>query len=183
MMTIDRIREPLIALIHDEFPGLGYLGLWEYVISSVNADGSVNGQTTATVEVPPLNNVPIGALVAGGVSNPTVGTTFLVEFRNIDGARYAFVSVDALVKTATIDANTSVNIGPTAKNPIVLANGTKQKARSGDQLTCFWPLDMTITVGTLTLTAGGTLPLAGYGVQLLGTIPALIVYGNEDVLS
>jgi hypothetical protein len=118
--------------------------------------------------------------VAGGVSSPTVGTTFLVEFRNIDGARYAFVSVDALVKTATIDANTSVNIGPTVKNPIVLANGTKGAARSGDQCQVQWPpglLNGAVLVGSVST------PVVNEPIYFLTPVPALITYGNEDILA
>jgi hypothetical protein len=180
MMSVDRILEPLRALIYDEVPGLGLLGLWEYSVTGVNADGSVNGEpTTGIVPLPPLNSVPCGALVAGGVCAPTVGTRFLVEFRNVDGARYAFVSADTLARTVTLDAAETVNVGPSASNPVPLAGGTTKIARSGDQCTAFWPQSVTLT-GTLIPPSGGSVPLVG-NAQILGSVPCLIVYGNEEV--
>lgn len=180
MMTLDRIKEPLLAIIHDEMPGLGYLGLWEYAVTSVNADGSVNGETTGSIEVPALNSIPVGALVSGGVSSPVVGSTFLVEFRNIDGARYAFVSVDPIVQTSTLDASGAVNLGPTASAGVVLAGGTNGVARSGDQCQVQWPMGLlngNVVVGSTTTVVVNT------PIYFLTPVPALITYGNEEILA
>lgn len=111
----DRFLTAIRKLILQECPSLTYAGLWEYAVTSVNSDGSVNGTPTdAAIPLPALNSVPIGALAAGGVSAPTVGTAFLVEFANQHGAKYMLVSAAPVVETSTLDATATVNMGPTA---------------------------------------------------------------------
>lgn len=118
----DRFLSAIRKLILQECPSLTYAGLWEYAVTSVNSDGSVNGTPTdSTIPLPGLNNVPLGGLAAGGTSVPTVGTNFLVEFGDQDGSKYIVTSVAPTVKDATIDAFVSVNMGPTA--PVNLGPG------------------------------------------------------------
>ncbi len=119
----DRLLTAIRKIILQECPSLTYAGLWEYVVHSVNDDGSVNGTPTdMAIPLPGLNDVPIGALAAGGVARPTVGTTFLVEFANQHGAKYMLVSAAPVVETATLDATDTVNMGPTA--PVNLGSGS-----------------------------------------------------------
>ncbi len=119
----DRLLTAIRKIILQECPSLTYAGLWEYVVHSVNDDGSVNGTPTdMAIPLPALNNVPIGALAAGGVSRPSVGSVFLVEFANQHGAKYLLVSAAPVVVTATLDATDSVAVGGVA--PVALGSGS-----------------------------------------------------------
>lgn len=179
---IDRDYSALQALIESELPPLAYMGLWEYGVTSVNADGSVNGEpTTDLVPLPSLNMVPARSLAIGGVGTPKVGTLFLVEFRNIDGRSYGFVSVDAVAQTATVDATDTVSVGPTAANPVALGPASAEVARAGDAAFVYWPVGL--LNGTFAPTGGSPTPLVNFPCQVLTPAPCLICYGNDRVLS
>jgi hypothetical protein len=183
-LSSDRIAATLRAIILAECPGLVYAATYEYAVTSVNDDGSINGTVTdPSIPVPDLNHVPMGALVCGGVSEPTVGTLFLVDFINEGGARYACLSAAPVPRTVTLDATNSVSIGPSASNPIELGPAPAKKlARVGDQLTVYWPEGL--LTGSLVPIAGPpAVPIVDVPIQILTPAPALISYGSDKVLA
>jgi hypothetical protein len=181
-LSADRIAATIRALILNEVPELVYAATYEYAVTAVRGDGSVDGTCTdPSAGVPDLNAVPMGALACGGVSTPTVGSLFLVDFLNADGTRYAVVSC-ALVKVATLDASSTVNVGPSASNPVKLGPSPAAKvARVGDQITVYWPPGL--LNGTLTPPSLPPVPIVNLPMQILTPAPALITTGNEQVLS
>lgn len=182
MSLDDRILDTVKALILDEMPGLTYMGLWEYSVTRVNGDGTIEGAPTdARIPLPPLGSVPIAALAAGGVSEPVPGALFLVEFHDIDGSRYGMISCSSVVKTATLDAVDGVSLAPSASSPLRLGPAEKAVARVGDQIQVFWPLGL--LNGVFTPTGGSPVTLTDVPIQLLTPAPALITYGNDGVLS
>lgn len=124
----DRLLTAIRRIILQENPNLTYAGLWEYTVASTNEDGSVNATATdPTIPLPNMNSIPLASLTDGGVSAPSVGATFLVEFSNLSGCKYAGISASH-VDVATIDATDAVNIGPTA--PVNLGSGSPGMAAS-----------------------------------------------------
>lgn len=175
----DRIAATMRALILRELPELVFAATYEYAVTAVHADGSIDGTVTdAGTLMPDLNRVPFAALVCGGVSQPTVGTLFLVDFVNADGARYAVVSASPTVRTSTLDAEGTVNVGPSAGKVNLGPAPSQDLARVGDRLTVFWPVGL--LNGTLA-TAPTPTPVVNVPIQMLTPAPALISYGNAEV--
>ncbi len=179
----DRFLSAIRRVIAAEFPQLAYAGLWEYAVTSVNDDGTINGMPTdATITLPAMNRVPLRALACGGLSEPTVGSRFLVEFGNMDGTKYACVGVDPTVRVATIDATGTVSMGVQA--PCNLGPGEDEIARNGDSITVWFPQGT--LAGDLTPEGGGPvikIPTANDPgpLQILNPAPGLIVGGTSRV--
>lgn len=179
---LDRLATAVRELIRIEFPNLTYDGLWEYVVVSVNDDGTIDGAPTdPTIPLPSMARVPIASLACGGTSKPTAGTTFLVEFFNESGTRYAMVGADA-VDVANVDAKDVVNLGPTASVNLG-PNPAKSVARTGDGITVFLPTGL--LNGLLQPDGPGPppkIPITNLPIQILNPLPGLIVGGNTQVL-
>ncbi len=167
----DQIAVSIRALIRDEFPQLTYSTTWEYAITSANADGTVNGVATSPIPLPPLNNVPIASLVLGGVCAPVIGSNFLVDFINQDGARYAVISAEA-ARVATVDASESIEVGESATVKLG-PEGAQPVGREGDKVTVFFP------VGILTGTLNGS-PYTGR-LSILSPTSGIVTSGAERV--
>ncbi len=145
--ALDRILSDVRKIIRAEFPNLTYLGSWEYSVTGVNADGTVNCTAPAGTSLPNLNNVAVRSGPEGGTSTPTVGNTCTVRFMNADPTRPAIVGNGALVRVATIDATEQVNVGPSAET-VVLAGGSAPVARNADAVAVYFgtfPVGLQIT--------------------------------------
>lgn len=171
--TDDRILAAIRALIKTEVHGLVYAGTWEYAINTVSDDGTVSGTPTTSIPLPPLNNVPFAALAMGGVAEPIPGARFLVDFVNHKGSMAAIFSVDPTVKTATIDAGRTVNIGASGTSKLG-PSPTGSIARAGDGLALFFPL--ATMSGKIN---GSTVP--DFAATIVCPIPGTITYGNAKV--
>ena len=166
--TEDRIAETIRLLILHEVPELVYAATYEYAVTEVRADGSVDGRCTdAGCMMPDLNAVPYGALVCGGVAEPAVGSLFLVDFVNADGARYVVVSASPLVHTATVDATERVDIAPSSRVNLG-PTPSADLARVGDRITAFWPVGL--LNGTLATVPTPT-PVVNTPIQMLTPAP------------
>ncbi len=178
----DRILTSLRALILREYPNLSYAGLWEYVVTGQNDDGSLNGQPTdTTIPLPDMNRIPFGALALGGVSNPQIGSRFLVEFGNQDGSKYMVVSVEQ-ARESTIDASEIVNVGSSDTGEVVMADGSRDVSRNGDGITVWFPTGL--LNGTLVSDPnppGTHIPIVDMPIQLLNPAPGIITGGQTRV--
>jgi hypothetical protein len=176
----DRLGWAIRALILEQCPGLTFSATWEYAVTSTNADGTINGEPTdPSSPVPALNNVSWGTLAAGGVSQPAIGARFLVDFLDADGSRYAAVSVDPGVVTATIDAGESIAIGPSAATPILLGPvRAKSTARLGDSVQLYFPVGL--LNGTL-VTGSGPVPVVAVPCSIITPVPGVVTSGNGQV--
>lgn len=177
--VMDRILGALRKIIAQEHPNLVYAGAWEYVVTSVNGDGTVNGRPTSPLlPLPTLNGVPCGALASGGVCEPTVGATFVVRFANQDGSRFMFVSAST-ARVATIDATERVEVGASAAE-VIIAGGSSGVSRTGDGLSVLMPpgtLDGELDPGG----GGGKIPIHDLPMQILNPLPGLITGGTTRV--
>lgn len=168
--ALDRFMSAIRALIRSELPRLKFLGTWEYSVSGVNGDSTVNAAPTdADAGLPALNNLSIVSGPEGGTSAPTPGNLCYVRFINGDPTRPVIVGNQALVRTSTFDATETVNVGPSA-DTVVLAGGDAPVARDGDAVAVYFgtpgvglSIQGTFQIGTPT-TAGafsGTITPAG----------------------
>jgi hypothetical protein len=169
----DRIAAALRAVIRAEVPELTYGALWEYAVTSVNDDGTINGRATAPIPLPDLNRVPLGALALGGSSTPAIGSSFLVEFVNQSGALGAVFSCAPKVDVSNVDATQTVNVGASADVVNLGPSPEKDTARVGDSVTCFFPL------GVLTGTLGG-MPFTG-PLQITTPASGVVTSGRLEV--
>ncbi len=182
---LDRYLEPIRAIIRAELPNLAYLGTWEYEIVGVNADGTVNAAATPGAPVPNLNNIGIRSGPDGSTATPTVGNKCDVRFINGDPTRPAIVGNRAIVKSVTVDATDTVNVGPSVSNAVILAAGIAPIARMGDAVAVYFgtpPVGLhiqgTFTVGSPTQPGSfdGTITMAGPACGVITT-------GSPDVLA
>lgn len=174
----DRMLTAIRKLIAQEFPQINYVGIWEYAVTSVNQDGSVNGSpTNDMIPLPALNNVPMGSLAVGGTSVPTVGLRFLVEFLNEGGAKYLVISCDPTVRSSTIDATDTVTIDAPAVN--LGPSPSKDLARIGDSITVYMP--MGLLNGLLDIGDGTKIAIKDLPMQIVNALPGLITGGTLEV--
>jgi hypothetical protein len=151
----DRLLEPLRAIIRNEIARLSYLATWEYSVVGVNGDGTVNATPTDdTAGLPALNNLEVRSDPSGSTGAPTPGNTCLVRFINGDPTRPAVVGNQALVKTVTIDASQTVDIGANVSGAVALAGGNAPIARMGDACTVYFPTGATPVAGVVVLAPG-----------------------------
>lgn len=148
---LDRLLESVRAIIRQELPYLKMLGTWEYRVSGVNGDDTINASPTdESAGLPPINNMALRAGPDGSKSTPTIGNTCDVRFINGDPTRPAVVGNGALVRTVTVDATDTVSIGASVSNAVVLAGGSAPIARMGDAVTVYFPLAPMLITGILT---------------------------------
>lgn len=171
---LDRILEPLRAIIRAEVAKLTYLGTWEYAVVGVNGDGTVNATATdPSAPLPSLNNLPIRSGPEGGTSAPTPGNACYVRFINGDPGRPVVVGNQAPVRTATFDATETVRVGPSVTNAVQLAGGNAPVARLGDAVNVYFPTTPIPIAGAAVLIPGTftgtiTLPTPAVGVITTG---------------
>lgn len=181
--ALDRFMGAIRAIIRSELPRLKYLGTWEYSTIGVNADNTVNATPTdSDAGMPTLNSLAIVSGPEGGTGTPSVGNRCYVRFINGDPTRPVVVGNQAVVRTATIDATETVNIGPSATT-VVLAGGDAPIARDGDAVSVFLP------TGPLTITGSflpGIPPLPGTfagTITFTGPAAGIITTGQPRVLA
>lgn len=175
----DRLLTAIRAIVRAEFPAFTFAGTYEYTVSGVNGDGSINGvPTDPSITLPALNNIPLRPSTVGGTAKPTTGNKCLVRFVNQDPTRPIVVGNDALVNTVTIDASQTVNIGPSVSQAVVLAGGTAPAARLSDAVVVFFGSSPITIAGLVT----GAPPGALTGTLII-TAPAtgVITTGNPKV--
>ncbi len=137
------------AVIRQELPRLANLGTWEYTVVGVNQDGTVNAAATDPGgPMPNLNNVAIQSGPEGGTAAPTAGNLCYVRFVNGDPTRPVVVGNQSRVRTATLDASETVNVGPNASNGVILAGGSAPIARDGDAVTVYFSASPLVVSGT-----------------------------------
>src|ERR1700733_11647894 len=97
----DRLMQAIRQIIRAEMAQLVYGGgPYEYTVSGVNGDGSVNAlPTDPTLTLPAITNVPMRSSTLGGTSKPTPGNRCLVEFVNQDSTRPIIVGADRFVQS------------------------------------------------------------------------------------
>lgn len=181
---LDRLLTAIRQIIRQELPRLSYLGTWEYAVTGVNADHTVNCTSSdASAPLPNLNNVPIRSGPEGGTGTPTAGHFCYVRFVNSDPTRPVIVGNAALVKTATLDATDTVAVGSSVSNAVILAGGNAPVARSGDAVTVYFGASPLAIIGTLTPPLP-TVPGTFVGTLLIPT-PAtgVITTGQPKVLA
>lgn len=177
---MDRILEPIRAIIREEVAKLSYFGTWEYAVVAVNDDGTVNANATdSTAPFPSLNNLPIRSGPEGATGTPTAGNLCYVRFINGDPARPVVVGNQSLVETVTVDATETVQVGPSVSNAVVLAGGDAPIARDGDAVTVYFPKTPTPVTG-MVISAPGT--FVGTITFLLPAV-GVITTGNPRVVA
>ena len=186
-MTTDRILDPLRAIVREEVAAFLFLASWEYTVDGVNGDGTINCSISgAPASLPTsLNNVPVSPGPEGAVSTPTVGNVCTIRFVNGNPARYRVVGNAPLVKSVTIDATDTVNIGPSVSNAVVLAGGNAPSAGMGDAAQVYFPTaPMVLTVGIRTA-PGASVPLGTFTatITIVGPGVGSIITGNPKVLT
>jgi hypothetical protein len=178
--TTDRVLGPLRAIVREEVAAFLFLASWEYTVDGVNGDGTVNCSISGAPAPLPtsLNNVPVSPGPEGATSTPTVGNVCTIRFVNGNPARYRVVGNAPLVKSVTIDATDTVNIGPSVSNAVVLAGGTAPMARMGDAGQVYFPTIPMVCVGTTAAPPGafsGTVTFVQPGTMT-------IITGNPKIL-
>jgi hypothetical protein len=110
----DRLLTAIRAMIRAELPTLTFLGTYEYTITAVNGDGTLDcTPTDPTIPLPAGNGWPMRSCVCGSTATPTVGNRCLVTFANGDPSRPIVVGNDPIVQVAVVDASEEVDIGNT----------------------------------------------------------------------
>lgn len=177
----DRIMGSLRKIIAAEMPNLAYGAIWEYSITSVNGDGTVNGRPTdSAIQLPPLSNVPFTPRASGGTSKPTVGNSFLVEFLNFSGTKYGIVSANPLVQESNMDAKKTVFMGLSSSEPVEIGpDPSNELARNGDSITIWFPRG--VIDGDVTLPNGSKVHFGPTEIHLLNPCPGLISGGTSRV--
>jgi hypothetical protein len=169
------------AIVDQLDPDRKFRGTYEYRIVTQNGT-RLNLQPVSTVVgMPTLSNVMVRPGVAGCQAQYHLGARVIVGFVNADPGRpvvIAFEDADGpgfLSTALTIDAMTSVAVGPSATSVAVAGSGSPI-ARLGDQVMVFLPP---------TLPVAGTVsgsPFAGV-ITVVNPITGQIVAGSSKATS
>lgn len=184
--ALDRFMGAIRKLIREELPRLSYLGTWEYAVSGINDDGTVNAVVTdASTPVPAsLNNLPIYSGPEGATATPTTGNLCYVRFINGDPTRPVVIGNQSLVKVLNVDATDTVNIGASVQNAVILAGGDAPVARDGDAVAVYFPAGSITVSGTFIVSTDPPAPGSFSGtLTLAGPATGVITTGQPKVLA
>ena len=181
--VLDRILAALRKLIVQECPQITYEGIWEYSVTSVNGDDTVNGTPTdSTIPLPSLNNVPVGGLALGGTSTPSIGSAFLVEFLNADGSKYVIVSAAPAVSVANVDATDIVEIGTSDTKQVLLGPGLAPVSRLSAGISLWMQGGKLNGLYTPAHPPGPDITIVDRTLNVMNGIPGIVTSGSEKVL-
>lgn len=178
---LDRLMVAIRAIIRAEFPTFSYLGVFEYAIQAATATTVDATPTDSTLPLPSLSGLPMRSGILGETATLTVGNRCLVAFVNGDPSRPVVLGADPIPVTSTVDAKTTISIGPSAS--VVLAGGSMTLAAGPSYVAALNALDafaVTINAGIGTLSP--STPLTANMMQaafttLAGALNGLIAVG------
>ena len=155
--ALQSASERIASIVRKRFPALTYAGHHTYRVTSVRTNGRMDLEPVE----PDMDPIPgVDQWTASGFTGrPVVGSEVLVVFRDMRPDRPCVVAMQAVridggVPTvATVDASSTVNVGPDASS-VVLAGGSSPLAKAGPINT--WALAVQ---AALTALAHGVTPL------------------------
>lgn len=112
----DRALAAMRALVRSFFPQLVYFYPHEYSVAESDGTTFSGTPTDATISPPLTTRVPYSPSLAGSSCVVPVGTLAHVVFVNADPSKPRCVGFDlpAIPTQATVDASSTMNVGPSA---------------------------------------------------------------------
>lgn len=152
MISSDRLKAAILAIIRESLPQLPFLGVYEYRVFRANSGTFDGSPVTDAYGLPDVTSVPMRPSITGGTSKMLLGSSVLIGFINGDPGRPYVMGGDPDTPPTEADFTASVKIKADAPQ-IQLNNGVFGVARLGDAVVA-GPFGGTITVASATVKAG-----------------------------
>lgn len=106
---LDRLITNIRAIIRSEFPNIGFLGVYEYVIQVTGTTVSADPVDT-TLGLPAIADMKMAASLMGETVKPTVGKICYVVFLNGDRTKARVIGAEGSADEISVPATTSITL-------------------------------------------------------------------------